>query len=88
MSGKFSVLCKGRLIKDGRDVRAVNEITLSGDFTELLRSIVRVGGDLRFSMPGRQLRRQPLGNGMGRHDIRPGRWRPITGKNRKTGHFV
>lgn len=52
MSGKFSVLCKGRLIKDGRDVRAVNEITLSGDFTELLRSIVRVGGDLRFSMPG------------------------------------
>lgn len=52
VSGKFSVLCKGRLIKDGRDVRAVNEITLSGDFTELLRSIVRVGGDLRFSMPG------------------------------------
>lgn len=52
VSGKFSVLCKGRLIRGGRDVRAVNEITLSGDFIELLKSIVRVGGDLRFSMPG------------------------------------
>lgn len=52
VSGEFSLLCRGRLIKDGRDERAVNEITLSGDFIGLMRSIERVGRDLRFSMPG------------------------------------
>ncbi len=52
VNGKFSVLCRGRLIRGGRDLRAVNEITLSGDFIELLKAIARVGGDLRFSMPG------------------------------------
>ncbi len=52
VSGRFSLLCKGRLIEGGRDVRAVNEITVSGDFIGLMNSVEAVGADLRFSMPG------------------------------------
>ena len=52
VSGRFSLLCKGRLIQNGQDVRAVNEITISGDFIELLRKVKAVGKDIRFSMPG------------------------------------
>ena len=52
VSGRFSLLCKGRLIQNGQDVRAVNEITISGDFIELLHRVKAVGGDIRFSMPG------------------------------------
>ena len=52
VSGRFSLLCKGRLIQNGQDVRAVNEITISGDFIELLHSVKAVGKDIRFSMPG------------------------------------
>jgi len=52
VSGRFSLLCKGRLIQNGKDVRAVNEITISGDFIELLHRVKAVGNDIRFSMPG------------------------------------
>ena len=52
VSGRFSLLCKGRLIENGRDVRAVNEITISGDFISLLGKVKAVGSDIRFSMPG------------------------------------
>jgi len=52
VSGRFSLLCKGRLIQNGQDVRAVNEITISGDFINLLRKVKAVGKDIRFSMPG------------------------------------
>lgn len=52
VSGSFSLLCKGRLIQGGRDIRAVNEITLSGDFIALMGRVKAVGEDLRFSMPG------------------------------------
>ena len=52
VSGRFSLLCKGRLIQGGRDVRAVNEITVSGDFVELMGKVIAVGSDMRFSMPG------------------------------------
>lgn len=52
VSGRFSLLCKGRLVQVGSDVRTVNEITISGDFTDLMRNVCAVGSDLRFSMPG------------------------------------
>lgn len=52
VSGRFSLLCKGRLIQGGRDVRAVNEITISGDFIGLMGRVKAVGNDIRFSMPG------------------------------------
>ena len=52
ISGRFSLLCRGRLIQNGQDVRAVNEITVSGDFTGILARVKAVGGDIRFSMPG------------------------------------
>lgn len=52
VSGRFSLLCKGRLIENGLNVRAVNEITISGDFTGLLGKVKAVGKDIRFSMPG------------------------------------
>ena len=52
VSGRFSLLCKGRLIQNGQDMRAVNEITISGDFMGFLRKVKAVGKDIRFSMPG------------------------------------
>ena len=52
VSGRFSLLCKGRLIQNGQDVRAVNEITISGDFINLLTKVRAVGKDIRFSIPG------------------------------------
>ena len=52
ISGKFSLLCKGRKVENGQDAGAVNEITLSGDFEEMLKGVVAVGSDMRYSMPG------------------------------------
>jgi len=52
ISGKFSLLCKGRKVENGQDVGAVNEITLSGGFEEMLKAVSAVGNDMRFSMPG------------------------------------
>lgn len=52
VSGQFSLSCKGRLIENGQDVRAVNEITIGGSFTGLLAQVEAVGKDIRFSMPG------------------------------------
>ncbi len=52
ISGDFSLAAKGYVIEGGRKGRAVAQITLSGNFFELLKGILAVGDDLRFSMPG------------------------------------
>ncbi len=52
VSGDFSLSAKGYLIRQGRACGAVEQITLSGNFFQLLKDIEGVGGDLEFGMPG------------------------------------
>lgn len=52
VSGEFSLIAKGRLIENGRDVRAVDQITVGGSFLTLMKAVRQVGGDLRFGIPG------------------------------------
>lgn len=52
VSGDFSLLAQGYLVKDGRRGDAVEQITVAGNFYELLRNIIAVGSDLFFSIPG------------------------------------
>lgn len=49
VSGDFSLGAKGFLIRNGRLDRPVNQITVAGNFFELLRDIEMVGSDLEFA---------------------------------------
>jgi len=49
VSGDFSLGAKGFLIRSGRIDRPVNQITIAGNFFELLRDIEAVGSDLEFN---------------------------------------
>ncbi len=51
ISGDFSLAASGFLIENGKKSRAVNGITLAGNFFTLLLDIEKIGSDLRFSMP-------------------------------------
>jgi PmbA protein len=48
VSGEFSLSCNGYLIENGEIGRPVNQITVSGNFFNLLKDIEIVGNDLRF----------------------------------------
>ena len=48
-SGDFSLLSKGYTIEGGKRGHAVEQITVAGNFYEVLKSIVAVGSDLDFS---------------------------------------
>lgn len=48
VSGEFSLSCNGFLIENGAIARPVNQITVSGNFFNLLKDIEIVGNDLRF----------------------------------------
>ena len=47
-SGDFSLLSKGYTIENGKRGRAVEQITVAGNFYQLLKSICAVGSDLTF----------------------------------------
>jgi len=49
ISGDFSVAAKGFLIEDGKKGRAVKNITVAGNFFELLKDIVAVADNNRFN---------------------------------------
>ena len=51
LSGDFSLDCSGYRIRQGRRAEAVNQITVSGNFYQLLKDVVAVGNDLRFDLP-------------------------------------
>ena len=51
ISGDFSLKAQGYLVEDGKRVRAVNEITVAGNFLELLKNVKKVGSDLKFGLP-------------------------------------
>ncbi len=52
VSGEFSLLAQGHLVKDGRIVRAVEQVTVGGSFIDMMMNVLAVGCDLRFGMPG------------------------------------
>ena len=49
VSGEFSLSCTGFLIEQGKVVRPVNQITVSGNLFEMLKQIEDVGSDIRFT---------------------------------------
>jgi len=48
VSGDFSLLSKGFTIKDGKLDKPVEQITIAGNFYEMLKAIQTVGSDLTF----------------------------------------
>ncbi len=52
VSGDFSLLSKGYTVKDGKRCEAVEQVTVAGNFYELLQNIREVGSDLVFPFGG------------------------------------
>lgn len=52
VSGDFSLKAAGRRVENGALGGTVSQITVAGNFLTLLRSVVAVGSDLRFGLPG------------------------------------
>jgi len=48
VSGDFSVSAEGYLIENGKQVKPVEQITIAGNFYEVLKNITAVGSDLSF----------------------------------------
>ena len=46
------MLAQGYRVKDGKRAGAVEQITVAGNFYELLNRVVSVGSDLTFGLPG------------------------------------
>lgn len=51
VSGDFSLAAKGFLIKNGKKIKPVNQITVSGNFLKVLQAIEMIGSDLKFGLP-------------------------------------
>ncbi len=52
VSGDFSLLAEGFAIENGRRIHPVEQITVAGNFYQLLQSVEAVGSDLWFGLPG------------------------------------
>lgn len=52
ISGDFSLAALGFEIKGGKIERPVEQITVAGNYFELLKNIEEVGSDLKFGLPG------------------------------------
>ena len=52
VSGDFSVSADGFIIENGKKARPVEQITIAGNFYEVLKNITAVGSDLRFHSRG------------------------------------
>ena len=52
ISGDFSLGAKGIMIKDGKKAFPVEQITVAGNFFDILKDIKTVGSDLKFAHPG------------------------------------
>ena len=52
ITGDFSLAAKGFMVRGGHVAEAVKQITVAGNFYELLQDIEAVGGDLEFHAPG------------------------------------
>lgn len=52
VSGDFSLAALGFLIENGRITRPVEQITVAGNYFEMLKNIEETGCDLKFGLPG------------------------------------
>lgn len=52
VSGDFSLGAYGYLVENGKVARAVDQITIAGNFFTLLESVEEIGADLEFGIPG------------------------------------
>jgi PmbA protein len=52
VSGDFSLAALGYEIKDGKISKPVEQITVAGNYFELLKNIEETGSDLKFGLPG------------------------------------
>jgi len=52
VSGDFSLAALGYLIEEGKIVRPVEQIIVSGNYFEMIKNIEEVGSDLKFGLPG------------------------------------
>lgn len=50
VSGDFSLAAKGFYVKDGKKTFPVEQITLAGNYFDLLKNITAIGNDLKFPM--------------------------------------
>ena len=50
VSGDFSLAAKGFYVEDGKKSFPVEQITLAGNYFDLLKNIVEIGDDLKFPM--------------------------------------
>lgn len=51
VSGDFSLAATGYLVEKGKVVSPVNQITIAGNFVEMLKDVEAVGNDLNFGLP-------------------------------------
>lgn len=52
ISGDFSLAAEGYVIENGKKGKAVNQMTVAGNFFELLKDIEEIGKDTKFSLSG------------------------------------
>ncbi|QUI22553.1 TldD/PmbA family protein [Vallitalea pronyensis] len=52
ISGDFSISASGYEVAGGKICRPINQITMAGNYLELLSDITQVGTDLIFALPG------------------------------------
>ena len=50
ISGDFSLAAEGFIIENGKKGRVLNQMTVAGNFFEVLKNIEEVGNDIRFSL--------------------------------------
>ncbi|QNO13703.1 TldD/PmbA family protein [Alkalicella caledoniensis] len=53
VSGDFSLAAQGYLVQNGKIIRPVDQITIAGNFYELLNEIEDIADDLEFGLPSR-----------------------------------
>ncbi len=51
VTGDFSLLASGFLVFEGEVIRPIDQITIAGNFLELLKNIEYIGNDFKFDMP-------------------------------------
>ena len=52
VSGDFALSCNGLYIEDGKVVRPLAQITVSGNLYTMINDIISIGKDTKFSYPG------------------------------------
>ncbi len=50
VSGAFSAMARGFMIKDGKRAEPIEQITVSGNFLDLLKNVTALGNDLKFDL--------------------------------------